>query len=201
MAKKLLLVVICLIIIGSGYWIIKSRDQVSSGAEKSCLDSGGQVSVLSCCNQINDFPNLCLIGPCGCSPNDSHEVKTCDCGQGKCFNGTECADQQLLITIYCSDNNCSSQEVSQGAGSLIKGCYRDLNECLNELEANKTILCTEEERKGDVCIEIYDPVCAKVNIQCIKAPCNPIYETFSNSCIACHNQLVESYVKGECPSI
>ena len=44
----------------------------------------------------------------------------------------------------------------------------------------------------------YEPVCATVNIQCIKAPCDPIKETFSNSCTACINPLVESYTQGEC---
>lgn len=57
-------------------------------------------------------------------------------------------------------------------------------------------LCTGE--RPEVCLEIYDPVCAKVNIQCIKAPCDPINETFPNSCRACANKLVESYVAGEC---
>jgi hypothetical protein len=58
--------------------------------------------------------------------------------------------------------------------------------------------CTAEQRSAQACIEIYDPVCAKVNIQCIKAPCDPVFETFSNSCFACINSLVEYYIKGEC---
>ncbi|UMX47418.1 MAG: hypothetical protein L7H18_03125 [Candidatus Nealsonbacteria bacterium DGGOD1a] len=59
--------------------------------------------------------------------------------------------------------------------------------------------CTEESREGDVCNEIYSPVCATVRIQCVKAPCNPIQQTFSNACIACHNPLVSDYAMGECP--
>lgn len=58
--------------------------------------------------------------------------------------------------------------------------------------------CLPEQRDADFCIEIYQPVCAKVNVQCIKAPCPPIEQTFSNSCKACQNSLVESYIKGEC---
>ncbi|MDD2935385.1 MAG: hypothetical protein PHX25_02835 [Candidatus Pacebacteria bacterium] len=60
------------------------------------------------------------------------------------------------------------------------------------------VLCTADQREADVCIELYEPVCATVNIQCIKAPCDPIKETFSNSCTACINPLVESYTQGEC---
>lgn len=59
-------------------------------------------------------------------------------------------------------------------------------------------LCSEESRNADVCIQIYDPVCATVEIQCIKAPCNPVKQTFSNSCEACRNPLVRSYTPGEC---
>jgi len=61
--------------------------------EKSCLDSGGTVTTASCCQTVSDFPNTCLIGACGCSLENSHQVKTCDCGEGKCFNGNKCVVQ------------------------------------------------------------------------------------------------------------
>lgn len=60
------------------------------------------------------------------------------------------------------------------------------------------LICTPESRKVDFCTKEINPVCAKVNIQCIKAPCNPIVQTFNNACEACHNQLVDSYSYGEC---
>ena len=58
--------------------------------ERICTDSGGTVATSSCCQSAGDFPGTCLIGSCGCSPDSSHEVKTCDCGEGKCFDGTKC---------------------------------------------------------------------------------------------------------------
>ncbi|NOR84989.1 hypothetical protein GQ473_02635 [archaeon] len=58
--------------------------------------------------------------------------------------------------------------------------------------------CTTEQRNVDACIEIYQPVCGKVNVQCITTPCDPINQTYSNSCEACRNELVESYTLGEC---
>lgn len=58
--------------------------------------------------------------------------------------------------------------------------------------------CTPEQRNVDACIEIYQPVCAEVNVQCITSPCYPVKETFSNSCDACRNELVDNYVMGEC---
>lgn len=64
--------------------------------------------------------------------------------------------------------------------------------------SNREYFCTSEQRNVDACAEIYQPVCAKVNIQCITTPCDPINQTFSNSCEACKNSLVESYFMGEC---
>ena len=60
--------------------------------EQACEDSGGTVTEGLCCLSTEDFPNLCLIGACGCSPENSHEVKVCDCGEGKCFDGDACID-------------------------------------------------------------------------------------------------------------
>jgi len=56
----------------------------------------------------------------------------------------------------------------------------------------------------EVCNQIYEPVCAqrRLHVYCIKAPCN-YYErvTFSNSCKACIDADVSSYVKGTCEEI
>lgn len=58
--------------------------------------------------------------------------------------------------------------------------------------------CAPEQRDADVCIEIYQPVCGLVNVQCITTPCPPIEQTFSNSCEACRNSLVDVYTDGAC---
>ena len=58
--------------------------------ERACIDSGGTINRGMCCLTVGDFPNLCLIGACGCSPENSHEVKTCYCGEGRCFDGNTC---------------------------------------------------------------------------------------------------------------
>jgi len=59
--------------------------------------------------------------------------------------------------------------------------------------------CSPEQRNVDACIEIYQPVCASVIVQCVTTPCDPMQETFENSCKACMSSLVNSYSKGECP--
>lgn len=61
------------------------------------------------------------------------------------------------------------------------------------------ILCSDEMKQADACIEIYAPVCAAVTVECVTTPCDPIPETFPNSCFACSSGRVESYIEGECP--
>jgi hypothetical protein len=59
--------------------------------------------------------------------------------------------------------------------------------------------CLPEQRDVAACIEIYQPVCGTVNVQCVSAPCDPAQETFANSCKACTNSLVSGFTNGECP--
>ena len=72
------------------YWWLPGGSQ-----EMSCINSGGTVSKSLCCESVNDFPNTCLIGACGCPPKYSHEVRTCNCGADKCFNGRKCIQTSI----------------------------------------------------------------------------------------------------------
>ena len=64
-------------------------------------------------------------------------------------------------------------------------------------QKDRIVECTPEQRNV-ACIQIYQPVCALVDIVCITTLCNPVEETFSNSCVACSNSSVQSYIEGEC---
>jgi len=86
--KKIAIMVMILLIIA--VVIVVQIIKISS-KEQSCISSGGIVGTSMCCKSASDFPNNCLIGACGCSPENSHEVKTCVCPEGKCFNGNKCA--------------------------------------------------------------------------------------------------------------
>jgi len=68
---------------------------VANPLENACTASGGLVSTSTCCGSVGDFPNTCLIGACGCAPANSHEVRVCACGEGKCFDGTGCVLVQM----------------------------------------------------------------------------------------------------------
>lgn len=73
---------------GANVWIKMSPSR--------CIDEGGTVKTQLCCNYTEDFPDTCLIGACGCSPDNSHEVKVCDCGEGKCWNNIYYECQEVL---------------------------------------------------------------------------------------------------------
>lgn len=51
-----------------------------------CVQTGGTESANLCCLSVDDFPSSCLIGACGCDPDDSHMVKTCECPAGQCYD-------------------------------------------------------------------------------------------------------------------
>jgi hypothetical protein len=72
---------------------IISNKLVLSPQEKACISSGGTITTSSCCGSVNAFPNTCTLGSCGCSPQGSHNVKSCSCGTGMCFNGSSCVTQ------------------------------------------------------------------------------------------------------------
>jgi hypothetical protein len=61
-------------------------------AAVGCESSGGTVSTASCCGSSEPFPDLCAVGACGCADEDSVELVVCDCGEGRCFDGTTCVD-------------------------------------------------------------------------------------------------------------
>jgi hypothetical protein len=51
-----------------------------------CTSTGGTVSTTSCCLSTGDFPDSCGTGPCGCSPDNSHDVASCACPGNQCFD-------------------------------------------------------------------------------------------------------------------
>ena len=63
---------------------------VTESPEQACIDSGGTVRAGMCCKSVGDFPDICAVGACACAPDNSHEVKICDCGEAKCFDGNTC---------------------------------------------------------------------------------------------------------------
>lgn len=102
----------------------------------------------------------------------------------------------------------SSFEECTAAGNQVTGSYP--RQCRSEdgqlfVEKIKgdtlsvaVTLCEDSQRNVDMCIEIYQPVCGLVEVQCITTPCNPVEQTFPNTCFACMNASTLSYTEGEC---
>lgn len=47
------------------------------------------------------------------------------------------------------------------------------------------------------CTREYVPVCGEVDVRCVKAPCNPVKQTFSNRCMA-ENAGAKNIIEGKC---
>jgi len=59
--------------------------------------------------------------------------------------------------------------------------------------------CQSDSQKNPVaCTMEYAPVCASVQVQCIKAPCPPIQQTYGNKCTMNANKLAKFLYEGEC---
>jgi len=116
---------------------------------------------------------------------------------GPIHSAAEALSEEGMKTLFSNITNRA--EETMGNGTTLFSTTDEIDELLLFLGAPlEVVRCIPEQRGVEACIEIYRPVCAKVNIQCITTPCEPVEETFSNSCIACSNCLVESYTEGEC---
>ena len=67
-------------------------------------------------------------------------------------------------------------------------------------QSNTPYVCTAQDREGVYCPQVVDPVCGyKPDLVCPGDICN--YQTYSNGCEACHDELVESYTQGKCQNL
>ena len=86
--------------------------------------------------------------------------------------------------------------------SLLAFCLCFLTISLVNAQSSQLLLCNDtnpETEQGELaCAFIYDPVCANYPIQCFAPPC-PQVRDFPNSCVACSDPIVQSYIMGPCP--
>jgi len=111
---------------------------------------------------------------------------------GPIHSAAEAVSEEGMKTVFAN--------IQRRTNMLITTTY-EVDGLLLSLAAPLAIAGTEclpEQRGVDACIEIYQPVCGTVNVQCVTTPCDPAQETFANSCKACTNSLVSNYTNGEC---
>ncbi len=102
----------------------------ASELELACINSGGTVATGTCCESVDDFPNNCLIGACGCAPKYSHQIKTCNCGEGKCWDGTACVQQTQTEDVACTSPTGGSMMLSEARQIAVS------SECGERLKEN-----------------------------------------------------------------
>ena len=115
----------------------------------------------------------------------------------------------LLFLVSCVQNNqgaCTQEAKLCPDGTSVgrTGPNCEFDTCSNittsnQNQSSRQNYCTPEQRKGEMCMEIYQPACGwfdPAKIQCIKYPCA---QTFSNSCFACQDSKVLYWTNGECP--
>jgi len=95
----------------------ETETETEISAEASCVNSGGVVAQSSCCESASSFPNTCLIGACGCSPDNSHKVKVCQCPEGECWDGGGCVLGSNGITASTTTSQNGNQETNHSQGN------------------------------------------------------------------------------------
>eukprot|EP00562_Extubocellulus_spinifer_P021363 CAMPEP_0178620908 /NCGR_PEP_ID=MMETSP0698-20121128/5535_1 /TAXON_ID=265572 /ORGANISM="Extubocellulus spinifer, Strain CCMP396" /LENGTH=733 /DNA_ID=CAMNT_0020259915 /DNA_START=159 /DNA_END=2361 /DNA_ORIENTATION=- len=58
-----------------------------------CTEGGGTVTTASCCAGQDDYPNTCVVGACGCPPEDSEDIMICLCPENNCWDGISCIQE------------------------------------------------------------------------------------------------------------
>ena len=116
---------------GSGHVVIM-HGGLPPSLQEACVKSGGRVTTQLCCESASDFPNTCLIGACGCSLDNSKEVKVCDCGEGNCWDSDklECVSsvnqiQQPEETIQIRGFSFHPQNVEVAVGTKVTWVNND----------------------------------------------------------------------------
>lgn len=57
--------------------------------------------------------------------------------------------------------------------------------------------CEDDITSAEFCTEEYKPVCGELEVQCIRAPCPPIRQTYGNRCLA-EKENAKNIIEGEC---
>jgi len=98
-------------------------------------------------------------------------------------------------SVYC-ENNWWTLLIEESTWGQIGMCtFPDGRTC--EERAYMRHECTFDD-PASMCTMEYAPVCASVAIQCIKAPCDPVEQTFWNRCQMNANTLATFLHEWEC---
>lgn len=129
------------------------------------------------------------------------------------FNKTATVGIANPASTYCIENNWTLEIKDEVEGQIGICTFTDGSTCeeraffRGECSPGKQIEIQTGSQPTEIgtpieeptaCTMEYAPVCAKVAIQCIKAPCDPIEQTFWNRCSMNANKLATFLHEWEC---
>ena len=182
------LITILVLVLGLvGYSYFNSLKCDYNSATKSYIKKGTNCVINFLCIQGKKaFRDEC---GCGCEDVVSVDINCKNYSADNCPAGcVVCPPCEV-----CSSISCQTKEFCLNLG-FNESWYDSVKP--NNAKPN---YCKASDRKAEVCIEIYGPVCGwfdSSQIKCIKFPCA---QEFSNSCFACANENVLYWTQGGCP--
>lgn len=152
----LIIAIVGLISAGGYFFYNQGENYVFSSEQQACLESGGEVKEVSCCVSVGNFPNQCQIGACGCAPENSHQVKVCDCGPDRCFDGEQCVErseagnfiEEGYLIKYGEKGNWGLNYEEPGKPALVVTFEFNEDSVCDLAEGKKP--CSEYEQYGEV---------------------------------------------------
>ena len=140
-------------------------------ADQACTEAGGTVSTANCCLSAGDYPNTCLIGACGCSPENSQEVKTCYCGEGMCYNGSACISMEIVEESCTAPTGESmtvdeARDIAQASNCTLNATLSDTYFCNENTGTWWFDLNLEKEGCSPACVVDVVTQQAEINWRC-----------------------------------
>jgi len=178
--------------------------------EPSCIEYANTWIDLTNCISYFDGCNNCSVKD---GKPDACTLMYCETpGQPKCNEyATGTAGLANPASTFCTEKWGKSSIVESAQGQLgmcelpdgtlcdERAYYR--GECGTTDGSNDPVYNVDGNPDNDqptACTMEYAPVCASVAVQCIKAPCNPVEQTFENKCQMNANKLATFVHDGEC---
>lgn len=179
MKKFLTTVVVVLIILGIGFlYVVKNPD--SSFSQKALNMFWGSTSVEQLTGQAAIDANIKEIPAALANPASTNCVKN-----WWTLAIAESTGGQVGMCTLSGGTVCEERAYMRG-------------ECWVAITNAWPALPGAPKTEPVVCTADYTPVCGLVQIQCIKAPCLPVEQTFSNKCVMGGNKLALFLHNGEC---
>lgn len=146
---------------------------LANPASTNCVNKGGKLEIVD--------TTWWQVGMCTLSDGKVCEERAYMRGECKPTNSEQWTTNNDWIPIACTEEAKMCDDGS-AVGRTGPNC--------------EFAPCPDEEPTA--CTMQYDPVCASVAVQCIKAPCPAIEQTFGNECMMKANKLAKFLYKGEC---